>query len=207
VEEDENGDFSLNEEVVLEEPTTARLFGKTTKQDGGSQNSVDQAVLPLAGMEKLYLRLVLDKGARTAGVEYDQAKADISARLALIKIPVVFVVEDPGLDSGRYPLLAMDVSAGLDKKWFKPDTFLVSAGFKDVVLLQRDNTVRAAATLWTVMEHGYDNRLVPAIRESLMRLADSFVLAWAKANPDRLNPQTVMDLDPPKASEADPLKK
>src|SRR5690606_32498028 len=112
---------------------------------------------------------------------------------------------DPGLDTRVYPLLIFNLSTGIDQKWYKPDSFLVSAGFKDMVRLERDMTLRSAATLWSVSEHGYDNRLLPALRISLMRVSDAFVLSYAQANTHLLDPEKVRQQEAPAAFEADPL--
>ena len=167
--------------------------------------NAEEKVLPLAGIQKIYLLLLLDEQTHKVGVTGAVVRADVAARLAVLNIPVEFVFENPGLDETKYPLLLLEVTTGQDKKWYRPDTFMVTASLKEMVRLQRDSSIRASASLWHVAEHGYDNRVIPAIRKSLMRLADSFSLAWAKANPQKLDPAKVLALPPPAAAEKDPL--
>lgn len=167
--------------------------------------TVEMANGPLADLDKLVVYVLLDKGADKAGLTLAMAKADIQSRLALLTIPVTFIDKDPGLDPKEYPLLTLSVDTGIDKKWYRPDTFLVSANLKDMVLLERDLSLRAAGGLWAVSEHGYDNRVLPAIRSSLMRLTDAFMLSYAQANPHLLNPDVVNAQAEPEATEPDPL--
>ena len=207
--ESASGEFTLGgDQGATATPTALPSLQPTAAPSPPPEMEVPavRKISPLSGIAALRVRIELDAGSEKAGIKKDTIQADLKQRFKFLPIPLEFVDDDPGLKPDAYPLLVLSVDMGLDKKWYRPDIYLVNLALKDLVVLQRDPSIRAAGGIWNVAGHGYGNRIVREARGTVMKLADSFIEAWDEANPGRLDREAFENRPAPGVPERDPLE-
>jgi hypothetical protein len=143
-----------------------------------AQNS-ESSRKSLKGISGFYVSVEqLDQAVEKEGLTTNQIRTDIELRLGMAGIKV-FTKEQASQTPGR-PLLVVDLAIDSKQRIYP---YALDIGVRQMVRLERDPTVTAYATTWSVGSAGITG--LSGIKDTVRDLLDEFINAWLSVNPKR----------------------